>query len=180
MKNKSKGLSADTITAIAAIIIALIALGISVWQGYETRRHNRLSVTPKLTYDYSLSSAYPEVAIKLSNNGIGPAIIKDFALHVDGIRIEDIGYGGWKSVGNKLNTFQPWVRSAFLNKEDVMRVGETKMLFSVDRKNINRERKEIILKAFSRLKISIEYESIYGDNYLIEIDETERFSKTTN
>jgi hypothetical protein len=41
-------ISSDTVTAIAATVIALLALIVSIWQGVTSREHNRLSVKPHL------------------------------------------------------------------------------------------------------------------------------------
>lgn len=38
----------ETIASIATIFIALCALGVSIWQGNETRKNYRLSVTPHI------------------------------------------------------------------------------------------------------------------------------------
>ena len=33
-------------STIVTLCVALLAIGLTVWQGYETRRHNRLTVQP--------------------------------------------------------------------------------------------------------------------------------------
>ncbi|CAG1021695.1 hypothetical protein DOJK_01178 [Patescibacteria group bacterium] len=72
-------------TGIASSVIAICALILSVWQGYLTRLHNRISVKPHLTtwsYDYIPGKGL--CSIDLINNGIGPAVIKKFIIKVDG------------------------------------------------------------------------------------------------
>jgi hypothetical protein len=60
-----------TITAVAAIVLGIV-------DSMQTRAHNRLSVSPYLVVDYSVSGE-PEQStftISLSNEGVGPAIIR--------------------------------------------------------------------------------------------------------
>jgi hypothetical protein len=47
-------ISTDTKISLAATIIALCALGVSLWEGYNVRHHNQLSVKPYmvLSFDY--------------------------------------------------------------------------------------------------------------------------------
>ncbi|MEW8293610.1 MAG: hypothetical protein AB2651_22050 [Candidatus Thiodiazotropha sp.] len=71
------------IIAICAAIIALSATGVSIWQGYLNRRHFRLSVKPHLTVHWKNFSDEP-VSFTLTNNGLGPAVIKSFILEVEG------------------------------------------------------------------------------------------------
>ena len=51
----------DRITAISAVVIAVATLAVSIWQGYETRRHQRLSVRPALVVDWNIPGR-PDVA----------------------------------------------------------------------------------------------------------------------
>lgn len=37
----------DIILSICTIVIAIVSIVISVWEGIETRRHNQLSVMPE-------------------------------------------------------------------------------------------------------------------------------------
>ena len=48
MKKKSFKVSSDTIVSFSAIVIAIASVVVTIWQGIETRKYNRLSVRPKL------------------------------------------------------------------------------------------------------------------------------------
>jgi hypothetical protein len=60
-----------TITAVAAITLGII-------DSMQTRAHNRLSVVPYLVCDFSMAAQPGQTiyTINLSNEGVGPAIIK--------------------------------------------------------------------------------------------------------
>jgi len=70
--NSRKKVNWDKILAISTIIIALSAVIVSLWQGFEQRKHNRLSVKPILGLDfianYAPGGQYP--GIYLLNHGV--------------------------------------------------------------------------------------------------------------
>ena len=69
-------LTASDRIALASILIALCAMFLTLWEGREVRRHNRLSVTPILRpYVDLLDSG---AGIFLENIGFGPATIREF------------------------------------------------------------------------------------------------------
>jgi hypothetical protein len=74
----------QVISGIATTIIALCALALSIWQGVQTRRHNRLSFRPHLTTWTNTDAEKGFYTIELTNNGIGPALIEEFLVKVDG------------------------------------------------------------------------------------------------
>lgn len=81
----------EIITGMSSVFIALCAFFFSIWQGIQARRHNRLSFRPHLaTSDYSDTSK-GVYSIELNNNGLGPAVITDFILYVDGRRMSGDG-----------------------------------------------------------------------------------------
>ena len=72
------------VIGIASIVIASCAVIVSVWHGWVTRKHNKLSCKPHLTtwnYSAEKEGCY---AVELMNNGLGPALIKEFLIKVDG------------------------------------------------------------------------------------------------
>lgn len=69
--------------ASAAAIIAVCALGVSIWQGWLQRRHNILSVTPHL--ELVVDGTPPsEVVIVVKNSGLGPARLESVVANVKG------------------------------------------------------------------------------------------------
>lgn len=61
-----------------ATIIGVAAIGLGIIDSVQTRAHNRLSVAPYLVIDYSVSGQTDQtvLAISVSNEGVGPAVIK--------------------------------------------------------------------------------------------------------
>lgn len=62
-----------------ALITAPIALGVGVWENAQMRAHNRLSVTPRLQltaeFRNSEADAVDQGVIRLTNEGVGPAVV---------------------------------------------------------------------------------------------------------
>ena len=61
---------------------------ISVWQGFQTQKHNRLSVRPLFTFSNNTDIQRNTFQVVLSNQGYGPAIIKSYEIYIDGEKHE--------------------------------------------------------------------------------------------
>ncbi len=77
--------------SLASAIVAACALAVTVWQGRQNYKHNKMSVRPKLTAseDYQDDDKGRTVSFDLINAGFGPAIIKDFVLAYDGKEVSN-------------------------------------------------------------------------------------------
>lgn len=67
--------------ALSAMIVAIFALFVTTWESYQSRKHNRLSVKPFLGIGVDI---HEKVEFTLSNQGIGPAVVKEFSVYFDG------------------------------------------------------------------------------------------------
>ena len=80
------------IIGISSGIIALCALIFAIWQGYETRKHNKLTYRPHLTTWQFYNSEKRLYSLTLKNNGLGPALIQSFIVKVDGKELSKENY----------------------------------------------------------------------------------------
>ena len=71
----------EAILSISAIIIAIVSIFISIWEGSLMREHYHLSVVPRLEYSYSIHNK--TVGFVLKNKGLGPAIITSVDYYMD-------------------------------------------------------------------------------------------------
>lgn len=73
------------------LLVALAAIGLTVWEGLENRRHNRLSVQPRLAASIQAgrSGEGEYVRLAVENNGLGPAVISSFRVFLDGRVVDD-------------------------------------------------------------------------------------------
>ena len=152
MSQPSKQNRKSDIPSIVAIFIALMALFISIWQGCEERRHNRLSVTPILTFDNI--SHNRSKTIKLKNVGLGPARILSFEI-MEGDAVYSAENGN------------PWNKLSFIKN-----IGFSEMYYFDYGAVIKPDQSYNILTwnldSLRSLDIEIKviYESIYGEEYI--------------
>ena len=107
----------ELITAISSVVIAVLALAVSVFQSALTRRHNRQRVRPVLQFGSTFRKG-ETVGLELHNVGLGPAIIDKSSVWVDGHYV-----GPWnKKTINRIRGSErprPSASTAF-DKEDVI------------------------------------------------------------
>ena len=80
--------------------IALLALFLTIWQGWLSRRHNLLGVRPHLvltTTTENLGKEKRRATITIRNSGLGPAKIVDYAIgkHGEGMIFGQIEPDAW-------------------------------------------------------------------------------------
>lgn len=151
----------ETITSIATVFIAVLALGLTIWQGWMSRRHNYNSVCPLLTYETHNTTNTKDFGIYIKNNGTGPAIINDMKFFVDGEEVEEVSNDSWDYILKKLKLPLTNIISATFDNESVLSAGERQFLISIG-EQANVEQKSNLKKIFPRIGIEIYYESIYG------------------
>ena len=73
---------ADNIIAAMAMLVALFTGIFTAYQVFLTRKHNRLSVKPHVTtwIDEDDADGYYILRCDVMNNGLGPAIIRDYSV----------------------------------------------------------------------------------------------------
>ena len=159
----------EAIAGVSSAIIALCAMGLTVWQACITRKHNRLSVTPHLTTWTHWDEAKNIYAIELLNNGIGPALINSFQIQVDGRPI--IGEGNEpmeKALKILFPQYQYSSWQSFVSKGYMMSAKETRNLVTVQFHAEKLPKREEVEHATKRARVLIEYESIYKDKSTLD------------
>lgn len=85
------GLGASDVTAITGVFVALLALVVSLWQGWSARKYNKLSIRPHLGVQQSILNSGKTLMIELKNNGLGPAVINSYSLSIGNINFVEKG-----------------------------------------------------------------------------------------
>ena len=174
---ENKKIDYSSITAAAATVIAICSLGISVWQGIETRKHNRLSVLPHIEFGHRYNAK--KSSIELDNAGIGPAVIIDYNFYLDGNQIfNDITCGPetWQQVRHALSD-EMTLSTFCLRKGDMLKSGRKIEVISLE--TLNSDSKGH-LRSLSRIRIEVRYESIYGgDELKSEYEKKDTFGQAT-
>jgi hypothetical protein len=172
--NDSPKSRTEFIVPIVAVAIAFISLGLSIWQGYENRRHNRLSVKPKLTFDFFKAINDPQIGLVLSNKGTGPALITSWKIIVNDRPVDQEFASGWEETVKRIKTLKKPVSDkawchwgAFL----VLQAGEARPIFYVTQnewKLFSQKEKGYFANACKLIKVRLQYASIYEEKDNVE------------
>lgn len=157
----------DTIIATCAVVIALASLVVTIWEGVQGRKHNRLSLLPCLRIDRLILSPYSQPTICLTSTGVGPAVIRHFSVTVDGKEVEGEDPRPVINAAKKLGITQICVAYT-PDVGDIFAPGESKNLlelFDFPNDFAARSKLRLLLK---RLEFRIEFASVYGEVASIE------------
>lgn len=119
-----KFLNKDNIVSISDIIIALIALFVSISDNIMTRRHNKYTVTPIL--NTSIQDINGFYGLLLSNQGYGPAIVDSCVILYNGKRM-NASKKVWEEIFSleySQETIDFSMKNKYINIGQVVRVGE--------------------------------------------------------
>lgn len=145
-------------------IPAFIALWFTWSQNNATRTHNKLSVTPHLdsmTHTTMLDDAFT-YKYSITNNGVGPAILKEATFTVDGVEIDTD-----ETIPDVVRALLPGIKDDQFSHQSVaigsfISAGTTIDIVTIPcgSKNVL---EEVKMKAKNRANILLHYESIYGE-----------------
>lgn len=154
-----------------AEVVALCALFFTAFQLHATRKHNKLSVKPHLVtfVNRNREPGKGSLSAKLMNNGLGPAIIKNYQIYLDGKMLEIKSSKEAEETLKKILHDKKLITTSatLLGKRYAMPSKESKDIMIV---NFVLERDNEFEEIESRLKFDlvVEYESIYGEEYIFD------------
>ena len=159
----------DRLIALLAGLMAVISLTVAVWDGIETRNHNRLSVKPFLNFEVSRSTTQSDdgvvfssdMTVKVENRGLGPAIIKSFEIIsiIDGKQYIN---NDWLEALKTIDYKEHVSKFSSLGTNSIIQAEVSKTLINLS----------TISNALGSIKIRIVYESIYQEEF---VEESESF-----
>lgn len=158
----------DFLRTNAALVVSALALFLTINSARATRKHNRLTVQPRLS-TFTKTNEYPAGGstvheITLSNSGLGPAVIKKYEVLLDGNPIEaeqpnDIFVVLAQALAAP---FVPSLCSfGLLRKDYVMAKDEVLKAATITILNATPAQ----LEELKRVHLRVTYESAYGDSF---------------
>jgi hypothetical protein len=69
------------------LFISVLALATAIWSAMQTRMHNQLSVRPDVRFLLELARGADDVGLGIENNGLGPAILGEMRIYLDGRKL---------------------------------------------------------------------------------------------
>lgn len=154
-------MSAESVIAACAAVVALLALVVSIEQMRVMRLHNRKSVRPILRFSSGYVGDGDVVGVRLRNSGLGPAMILRSELWLDGVSLGSFSRESASRVTGELP--QAKIRSATVEEGSVLEHEFAENLLSVEGFEWGRATDMAFFGlVHERLRIEITYESIYG------------------
>jgi hypothetical protein len=151
---------------VAIAIIALAALGVAVWTGIENRRNNReqrrydqMSVRPLLAIRQHLGGSQGYYGLDVTNEGLGPAAVKNCTIKVGGDELKD-DEQGWTDALSKLGLAGLRLSHGTITNS-AMRPGQSVRLLSAELDATTQRR---LADAFKKLDVIVSYESLYSES----------------
>lgn len=145
------------LTAFAALVLSIFALGVSLFEVSALRTQQRAAVWPYLSVEQRYSSE--GYGLEVANKGVGPALVRSVTLMLDDAAVADLDTLILGAVGEGQVFSYELYRTSNL-AGGVMSAGEIEGLFSAPWE----DRTRVFADAFSsRGDISICYCSIYGE-----------------
>jgi hypothetical protein len=158
--------------ALCSGFVALLALFVSVWQGYITRKHNILSVRPHVEITYN--SLFDDYSVEISNNGLGAAIVKEVVLSFDGKTCLMNDESNIKVFLNYLfGDFQTIIKYHSSDNTFSLAPNEKQLLFrfqpppDVDLTSYNHHFNKARIRS-KELSVKVTYECMYGKLYTVD------------
>jgi hypothetical protein len=149
----------ELVTAISSVVIAVLALVVTVYQSALTRKHNRQTVRPVLQLRSGLRRGRT-AGLHLANVGLGPAVIRSSAVSVDG---RHLGPLDKKAVDVLRGDGRPRPSASTFNKVEVLPAGYTGLLLQVDDFDPDLPwHAEFATLVNQTLSLQITYDSLYG------------------
>lgn len=165
------------VISISSVVIAVCALFATIYQAHLSRRHNRLSVKPVLIVcdrreDQDIGC---EFHFSIDNCGIGPAMVVDRYLLVDGVRFEASGRSGDTVAELMKHVFQKRYayelrEHGFPGRKSVFAVNESFTLARIRFPTANGLILDAISQELDRIVFVVDYESMYGERFQLKTD----------
>ena len=154
------------VAAIGSVITSSLAFWLSRKQLKMHENHNRLSVTPHLDGMVHIDEDDCIYRYSITNNGIGPAIIKRSQIYVNGQYS-----GSTEHLENALPQAINGIQSEDFGHEHrgdnaFIPAGDTIPLITINCSRLNISPSQIRQQLADRATLVLEYESIYGDKFL--------------
>ena len=152
--------------AVITLLIAVAAIGLAIWEGAENRRHNRLSVLPRLGAEINSGreSGTEYVRMSVESTGLGPAVITAFRIYLDGTLQEPVQVSGtspWQKVIDAFAAEGTSINAHAFGSGYFFPAGRQHVLFEARRPDTAAVNAQKLSDSLGRLALQVCYCSIY-------------------
>ena len=161
------------VIAFLAFLVSVGALAFSFREAARMRRHERLSVTPRLTLQVQAPPS-DDVTLTIRNSGLGPATIRRIEIVLDGEiastwSAED-QLLDWRSVLRVIGLYSDSPTEAVVDyramvphADETVREGDELELLTFAGTRQNVQLGVRVLRALGRVELRVRYISLYGE-----------------
>ncbi len=165
----------EIITAFSSILIATLAFFLTFYESHLNRKHDRLSVKPKLSLGTRINDALGEgkisADITLQNNGLGPACSNEYVMKYNNGTLF-ANKNDDEEMKNVIVVFEEEFSEhenertvSVIGPDTWIPAGEKIVLFGVGIATEDAATRDRFKSLFRKLKVQMTYESIYGDGF---------------
>lgn len=151
--------------SVSSALVALAAVFVSVWTGYENRRYYELSSSPYLNITKYQGTAGKPGGVNIVNLGVGPAILDSLFIRWEVNGSTEIFNGFSYDEMQRLDDKILEVTGFEIGKashEDGMYIPAGGKIDIIQSINLQEEKKAEFLDLMKKLEINVWYESVYG------------------
>ena len=160
--DRKSWLSPEMVIGLCALVVSLVAVIVGVYSAYTDRTYARASVWPRVELNFHLSTneQSSEFGVKMSNSGIGPAIIKTVLMEVGGKYLKT-----WKDVLAFIGEFPQDIHLSTSNMANIVLPAEqTTTTFHIKASDKSMSNK--VMDTLRTVNISVCYCSVYDECWL--------------
>lgn len=151
-----------------SLAIAVCALGLSLWQGYQQRVQNHVAVEPRINAYFKLDGKTDQNGLYIFNNGLGPAYVESLEVTVDGEPVTDISYGRFGGAVQSMRLGTDCLTIGGPRPNDSLKLGEEIGLIEISKNAPSTCALTKLLlgaKIQQHLDFTLIVKSIYGDRF---------------
>ena len=152
--------------AFASAVVALCALVTSIWQGFVTRRHARLSSKPIIETELN---SHVDGGIKIFNCGLGPAVVTRI---VATIGDRSFNLCSQAALAPLIETLIPDLKTRLLIQTYVIQPHSTigvngeVAIIKIVGGAMTHELSNHLARTFRTMRLEVAYKSIYGEAFV--------------
>ncbi len=152
---------------VGLILPSFMALFVSLWQMYNTRLHNRITLRPYL--DYGNISGPEGCSLYIANYGLGPAFITDLKFKTQNKAFRDVREALEISLPPEYRNCQ--LDTAEITTPSILPSKERLTLFEISRPHeyFSSSDCQAIVDVIHSITIEIKYKSAYEENFKLVI-----------
>lgn len=154
----------------AELTVSLIALGVSGYALYQTRKYSRASIVPHLDSQVNRhwSNEGGTFAFTLKNTGVGPAIILDWWFSLNGTKHESESiHQAPELIACCLNGKTPFVvkRHGTPGVGSIMRAGQEICIAEIFIPGLKADQEKLFEQWIEPVKFEARYQSLHGETF---------------